>query len=113
MLQMTNHAKERWNERFKNLTAEHEFSLTRKPTKVEISNISKQCPEHVSIMKNKNTYGLFYRISPKNIVFVCNREGVIITVFPYRLLGDKNMDLSRKIYRKGKPMYKTNIKNRW
>lgn len=110
---MTTHAKKRWGQRFSNLSAEYEYKRSKKPKKVALSNIKKQCPEHVSIMKRKEIYGLSYRLSPNGVVFVCNEEDVIVTVFPYKAQVDKNIEKTGRVYKQGKFVNRNSYKNWW
>lgn len=110
---MTKHARERWKERFSNLNPEYEYSVAKKPKKAELANIKKQCPQHVSIMRRKSLYGLYYKISKSGVVFVISKEGDVITVFPYCNKGGNTYNPSEKTYFKGKAVKKSNFKNKW
>lgn len=113
-MQFTKHAKARWNERFGNLCPDYEFSTAKKPKKVDLINIKKQCPKHVNIMNNKSQYGLMYKITPNGVVFVCNSDEVIITVFPYILTPPPGSSQQREpVYLKGRPVRHIRSKNRW
>lgn len=87
MVDMTKHAQKRWKQRFNNLNLEYEFKNSRKPKKVELANLKKQCPENSCIMSRRELYGLFYKISVNKVAFVCNENNLVITVFPYVPIG--------------------------
>lgn len=110
---LTKHAKQRWSERFSNLSMEHEYTNAVKPKKVVLANIKTQCPEHASMMKRDTQRGLAYKISPNGVVFVCGKMGVIITVFSYVNRGDTSAIKSRKVYRQGEVICSSNVINKW
>jgi len=110
---LTKHAEQRWVERFSNLCIDYEFIHAKKPKKVALANIKSQCPQHVSIMKREAIYGLVYKLSPSDVVFVCNECDVVITVFPYIRKGDKYINKSRKVYRQGKVICSSSVINKW
>jgi len=112
-MKLTDHAKQRWAERFSNLCPDHEFSKAKKPKKRDMINIKKQCPQHVSIMKHKSNYGLDYKITPNGVVFVCNEDEIVITVFPYKYAQRAGRIDEKSVYIKGKYVKRAHAKNRW
>jgi len=107
---MTKHARERWKERFSNLNPEYEYSIAKKPKKAELANIKKQCPQHVSIMRRKSLYGLYYKISKSGVVFVISKEGDVITVFPYCNKGVTHTIRQKRRILKAKQLKKVILK---
>lgn len=112
---ITDHAKQRWGERFKNLQLDRELSRAKKPKKKELANIKSQCPNHIEIMSNKQCSGLYYLLSPQGVVFVCSDRGTIVTVFPYcNRGGSRPSKFSTKaVYKQGKYEHKFKADKTW
>lgn len=82
---ITNHAAQRFAERFPELDIKQEFlnamrSGGRVGRKTKAA-IRRQCPDHKHL-SGTNFHGYYYRMSRKGVVFVVTPPQTIVTVFP-------------------------------
>jgi len=111
---ITEHARRRWAERYKNRCIYYEYSLAKKPKKAELNGIHKQCPDHTKLVNMGVPINTAYKLTPTGIVFVCTPDNVIVTVFPYANKPCKPMHAdNRKMYRKGRRIAYINNKHKW
>ena len=91
-MNITAHARERWNERFPGLCIEDEYSSSSRAGKSIRKKIADSCPAHRSLVTNRFS-GYYYRVAKKaNAIFVCCFPEVVITVLVYRRPGSGRAD---------------------
>lgn len=78
----TQHAIDRWRERFPGLDMETEWRLASRSGKKSKRKIAASCKAHAHLMRGR-FQGYYYMLSRNGAVFVCAPPETIITVFPY------------------------------
>lgn len=79
---LTDHAQQRWRERFPHLDPVHEWNYSVHSGRKSRKRIAELCRSHRSCSSGVFK-GFYYRISRNNVVFVCVPGEKIVTVFSY------------------------------
>lgn len=80
----TNHARERFSERFPGMDLAQTFERAGRVGRKVRATISKRCKGHQPASINRAN-GVFYRFNREaDAAFVCTEPEIVLTVFPYR-----------------------------
>lgn len=82
-MQLTHHAKQRWDQRFPDLDPEQEWSKARRLGRGLREALRKKCPRHAHLIRGHLVAGVYYRHTvDSRICWVVNIEtDNVITVF--------------------------------